>query len=356
VPLLAEQPPPEPALALMSALGLAGLIVWVAVAMRVHRREPVVPREPRRPARWGPPELLMILLVFLVLQLGVFLAARAVLGAEAVEPPKTYYVEKANTEHVVSRLLERARTDPTIFLLCGFAAVVAAPIAEEFFYRLLLQGWLERLWHDWEPKMPLLRRVLPGAAVPVVLVAVAFARAHFRVPAAPHDPRYYLFMMVGFSTASLLTVVAAIVLLRIRVGATAADLGWDFRKLPADAALGVLAFLLIAAPMYALQASLGGALPAYLSPDPFTLFPFALLLGFLYYRTHRLAPSIVLHFSLNATTLLLAWLAMSGRPAEPVEPPVPPACEASVSARKTDSQSVPTAWRTERLNDFARSW
>jgi len=38
------------------------------------------------------------------------------------------------------------------------------------------------------------------------------------------------------------------------------------------------------------------------------LFFFALVLGTLYYRTHRLLPLIVLHAALNGTSLLLAWL------------------------------------------------
>jgi membrane protease YdiL (CAAX protease family) len=37
-----------------------------------------------------------------------------------------------------------------------------------------------------------------------------------------------------------------------------------------------------------------------------------LVLGLLYYRTHRIVPSVVLHMSLNLTTLAMAWLAAAG--------------------------------------------
>ena len=49
-------------------------------------------------------------------------------------------------------------------------------------------------------------------------------------------------------------------------------------------------------------------LPEYIAPDPFPLFFFAVALGAVYYRTHRIVPVIVLHAVLNGTSLVLAWL------------------------------------------------
>jgi membrane protease YdiL (CAAX protease family) len=40
---------------------------------------------------------------------------------------------------------------------------------------------------------------------------------------------------------------------------------------------------------------------------PFSLFPLALVLGYLYQRTHRIVPSIVCHALFNATSLLALW-------------------------------------------------
>jgi len=309
--LFAAQGGLEPNLVLMCLLAIAGLAVWLVLTKRIYRRAPILPREPRRPVPWGLPDLLMVLVVFLGLQVGVLVAAEHLLGPEATRGPAMYDVDKADTEHLITRLIEHGRSDPVVLIVCGLAAVVAAPIAEEFLYRLLLQGWLERVWEQQRGKMPFLRRLLPGGVGPILLVAVVFARAHFRVPAAPQEPGFTVFKLVVGGAAALATVVFAVVLLRVRVGATAADLGWNLQKLPGDAARGVLAFLLIAAPLYAAQIGLRSLLPKYIPPDPFTLFPFAVLLGFLYYRTHRLAPSIVLHMSLNGTTLLLVWLAPS---------------------------------------------
>jgi membrane protease YdiL (CAAX protease family) len=53
-------------------------------------------------------------------------------------------------------------------------------------------------------------------------------------------------------------------------------------------------------------------LPSYVAADPFTLFPFALVLGTLYCRAHRIVPAIVLHAALNTTSLVLLWLQTLG--------------------------------------------
>jgi membrane protease YdiL (CAAX protease family) len=43
-------------------------------------------------------------------------------------------------------------------------------------------------------------------------------------------------------------------------------------------------------------------------PAPIPLFLLALGLGYLYQRTHRLWPSVVLHFLLNTSSLAMLWL------------------------------------------------
>ncbi|HRX79050.1 MAG TPA: CPBP family intramembrane metalloprotease [Pirellulaceae bacterium] len=45
-------------------------------------------------------------------------------------------------------------------------------------------------------------------------------------------------------------------------------------------------------------------------PDPIPLFFLALALGFVYQRTHRLLPCIIVHACLNGTTMLLLWLSL----------------------------------------------
>jgi hypothetical protein len=143
---------------------------------------------------------------------------------------------------------------------------------------------------------------------PIFLSSFLFARAHFRTAAPAMNLYYVTLLLVGNMLASLLTMGLAIGLLRLRVRASAADFGWVPEKLLADLRLGLLAFVAVAAPLYILQLALSLSLPKYFAPDPFTLFVFALVLGTLYYRTHRIVPAIVVHMSLNATTLAMALL------------------------------------------------
>ena len=66
--------------------------------------------------------------------------------------------------HPLVDLLAERRDAVALAVVIG-SAVVAAPVAEEFFFRRVLQGWLER-------------RLPDAGGTAVVLSAVAFALAH----------------------------------------------------------------------------------------------------------------------------------------------------------------------------------
>ena len=70
----------------------------------------------------------------------------------------------------------------------------------------------------------------------------------------------------------------------------------------------LIAFAGLAAPIYGIQVVLLELLPSDFVPDPITLFLFALALGTLYHRTHRVVPAITLHMALNGTTFGLFFL------------------------------------------------
>src|SRR5262245_10650890 len=50
---------------------------------------------------------------------------------------------------MIQRLLDHP--DATAFAISGFAAVIVAPLAEEFLFRAVFQAWLERLVVRWMP-------------------------------------------------------------------------------------------------------------------------------------------------------------------------------------------------------------
>jgi len=289
------------ALAVLASAAVCGVVV-----SRWRQRRPAIPYQPRRPAPWGALEMTCVALLYLAAQAGVLILAATILGPHATRTPPIYNPDKENSLHVTLQLM--AEANGWVLLLCGVSAIIVAPVAEEFLFRVVLQGWLESLEHRWRRRMPTLRRLLPRACLPIALTSFLFAMMHFRLAGPPIDKSYLLLIMAGSSAATLLTAVLALVLLRRRTGATAADFGWSPGKIRGDAWLGLSAFAAVAAPIYAAQYDLHLLLPTYLAPDPFALFLFALALGTLFYRTHRIVPAIVLHVSLNGTSFLLAWL------------------------------------------------
>lgn len=59
------------------------------------------------------------------------------------------------------------------------------------------------------------------------------------------------------------------------------------------------------------SATVFAALHATAGPDPIALFPLALVLGYIYYRTHRLLPCIVMHFCFNGFSVVALWLTVT---------------------------------------------
>ena len=140
---------------------------------------------------------------------------------------------------------------------------------------------------------------------PITLVALLFAAMHFRPPESLDTPTIVDRQSVNLA-ASLLTVAVLIGWLRFAAGATLADFGIVPGKLAADVKLGLLAFLAVTAPVYAVSLAAKQLLPQGMVTDPLPILCLALALGILYYRTHRILPAIILHVAFNATGVILA--------------------------------------------------
>jgi membrane protease YdiL (CAAX protease family) len=308
-----DQPPtltPLPVL-IFFGLGLwAAVAVWSAAVGRWLAGPPLLPVEPRRQVPWQGVDLAAVLVVYVAWLVAAAALANAVLGAEACRPLPVAHAE-GPSGHVVVRLFVQGNLWTVI--ACVIAAAVVAPLAEEILSRLFLQGWLESLDRRLGPTVPTLRRWIRWGTLPVVISSLLFAMMHIRVDTKQYSAECLRFRMIGGATATLAAAVFAVTLARLARGATAADLGFVRGKLLADVRLGLLAFAGVAAPLLAVQVALLYLLPSYVAPDPFTLFPFALVLGTLYCRTHRIVPSIVMHAALNTTSLVLLWLEMLGR-------------------------------------------
>jgi membrane protease YdiL (CAAX protease family) len=314
MPLFAQQPPALPTVTAiaLAVLGVAFLGAWTAIGSRLRQGKAILPREPRRGVPWRGAELLLIVIVYFLVQQLAAAIAGIVLGPELTRPLGMVDLEKRTTVHpVISAMLAGG---PWVVFMCGLSAAVVAPIAEEFFFRVLLQGWLETQQRRWRRHLPTLRRWLPGASGPILLTSLLFGMVHFRAEVPMMHPYYYVGALVATSVANLVTLALAVGLIRLSARATAADFGWAPEKLLADVKLGVLTFAAIGAPLYCAQLLLPLALPEHLrglvAPDPLVLFVFALVQGTLYSRTHRIVAPIVLHFCLNATSLLVFLVAL----------------------------------------------
>lgn len=276
---------------------LAGGLLWLAVLWRLIRRQPLLSLAPRTTPSWG---LLDFLGGLVLLQLLPAVAASAILGAYGRSlngaltdlPPSALAatlfgggiasLAAAAIAAVIVRwrkggswlglgfnfrflltdflvggaaflllapivygvlfvcvqfmgesrhpLIEALREShsPAVLAAAGFAAVIAAPIAEEFVFRSLLQGWLEK--------------VFQGRASPAVLIA-----------------------------------------------------GGDDSPAPLEATTGSspTTAIVLSSLLFAMMHFSHG-------PDPIALFVLSLGLGYLYHRTHRLAPCIAVHFLNNA--------------------------------------------------------
>ena len=310
---LAQQDP-----AWMEALSflflVATLAAWVWIVRRLITRRPVLPYEPRRPVPWGALELGMVVVFSFGAAALVSLVEQPLLDGWA----KSRYgakprIDEPELQHGLVVVLAADPKLPTL-AMCFLSAVVVAPVAEEFFFRLLVQGWLEKWERRFRRRIPGLRRLLPGL-FSILISSAIFAQGHYREPKPP-DAVQSFHAMVVTSLAFALTVLFGVALVKVFSGATRQDLGFVPAKFWADVRTGLVAALAVLVPIYLLQ-HLFQRLVQYLvetsfilkpvAADPVPIFFLAAALGFLYCRTHRIVPAITLHVAFNLSGLLMAW-------------------------------------------------
>jgi membrane protease YdiL (CAAX protease family) len=280
---------------------------WGAVAARWLSGRPVLPYRPRRRVPWRLGDVAVVALLFVLLPNLLWQVWRH----WTPPPAPTQQAEVVKTpprdiRHPVERVLLEDRDTATV-LTCVLLVVVIAPVAEEMVFRLVLQGWLESLERRLRRRVAPLRGVTAGV-LPVGLTSLAFAALHIRGAAPPKDVSETVFAMAIQYIAWLAAIALAVCWLRFAVGATAADLGVAPPGLAGDVRLGMIAFLAVTVPVLALNWAAHALLPDAVV-DPIPLLLLAVVLGTVYYRTHRILPCIVLHAAFNAVGVAIAFLA-----------------------------------------------
>lgn len=122
-----------------------------------------------------------------------------VLGFLAAAPPtlalQWILVQWFPSHHPIVDTLG-TRPGPTVFLLATLLAVVVAPLLEEFFFRVMLQGWLEsvddKIRAEQEPAAP-----STPARWPMVVSSMVFALVHAGHGPDP-IPLFFLALTMGY--------------------------------------------------------------------------------------------------------------------------------------------------------------
>lgn len=295
---------PQVILATLVILGIfACIAVWGMIAVRWHQGLPVLPYQPRRRVPWRAVDTGVLVLIYICAPQFVMQASKTWLGTPIIANAQAAKAAPDDS-HILSRILSESHS-PWAILLCVVSAVIIAPLGEELVFRLVLQGWLESLERRMRRRVPLLRRIVAGL-FPVALVATLFAAMHFRTAGPRLELSVVISMLEAFVAAGVLTIVTLVCWLKFAAGATLVDFGIVPGQLMGDVRLGLLGFLAVMPPVYAVMIAMKLWLPEISVPDPVPILLLGLAFGGLYYRTHRIVPSIVMHSAFNAVGVFVA--------------------------------------------------
>ncbi|NOY42705.1 MAG: CPBP family intramembrane metalloprotease [Planctomycetes bacterium] len=202
--------------------------------------------------------------------IGVFACIASLLPIYAVQFVLTVVLQPEQEHPLIKQLIEHQST--SMLLVSAVVAVIAAPLFEEFTFRLLLQGWLERR----EDELLGIQETERQPALPVERQDEAATQL-----ATSSDPEDS-FPLPGFT-------------------AEAADA-------PAVQGPGMLPGLPHGWSPVLISGLAFGLAHFGHGVAPIPLFLFGIVLGYLYQRTHRLAPCITAHALFNAYTMIVLWM------------------------------------------------
>ncbi len=295
---------------------LASLILFGCTVESLWRRENSVvrrwiPFQRRKPVPWQGWELFLIFVLFLLLTgISSAVCVKMQFGNSIRETPLTEeQTQELLKEHTITRLIVSGRDAPSVFLLVVLSGVIIVPIGEEFLFRLLLQGFAEKREAEARRLFPnrFLRPFFRGS-LSVLFSSVIFAGVHLRSTTESGSFQKYYDLLLGMMLGHLLLLVFALLYLIVVRGASLADLGIEGRKIPGDCLLGVLASVVILPPVYLMNYGVINLIgDRGIALDPIPLFLFAVGLGVLYYRTHRVVPGLVVHGLFNAVAVATVY-------------------------------------------------
>jgi membrane protease YdiL (CAAX protease family) len=289
----------------MDIVGVAllswGLMVWLLIAVKLAKREPVLPQEPRRPVPWEWFDVAAIVVAFIAF---LFLSQFIAVELCGLDPAQKWSELDARGKLVllaadlaariatflVGIAILRSRSSATlddIGLTLGPAAGDVVRGAATFLAAAPVVFGLQAIVTQLIPyKHQLLEAVQEKGSLPMWIVATLSAAI-----AAP--------IMEEF----LFRVVLQGWLEKLEAVACAPDKKQGWLGLPRGGLPIVISSLLFA--LMHFREGNESAWLRLLAVAP--LFVLGLFLGFVYQRTHRMLPSVVVHMLLNGTTLTLLF-------------------------------------------------
>jgi membrane protease YdiL (CAAX protease family) len=274
VPKMATDNNPEMLMPLMLLDSMAKLLATGLMFLIIHRRTRCSWNDLGLSAHTIPSDLFLGLLAFVALAIPTYLVQVAL-------------VQIWPSKHPLVEMLEH---DPQhqVLLTAIFMAVGCAPLVEEFFFRVLFQGWLEKLfnsqvsrWPDYGESILWGGLLVPPPSEQLILAELADESEvnDFQKPVTAFDNPYVPSLVANPQS----------------------ELPADSSCSPTSAYVSIGISSLIFALMHFLH-----------GPDWIALLILAAGLGYLYHRTHRLLPCLTVHFLLNGTSMVMLILGIWG--------------------------------------------
>ena len=263
----------------------------------------IISEKDRYSVPWDGFDVVVLFILWISLTIACLHGVLLLSGSGNVEAPSPRTV---TDKHPLTQLLEQGRKQPVILLVAFLCAVILTPMTEEFLFRLVFQGWLQKktasLWNVPSEKNA---KYLPGG-LSVFGVSLVFAAMHGG-QRSEHSVEVLFYGISGLAIANLLTLCIGVSYLAITRRASRRELGFSSNHLTFDLLLGCGTFILCGPAILFLNMLLRSAFPEN-ATDPIPLFLFSIALGCLYFKTRRLLPSIVMHACLNGFSFFaLIW-------------------------------------------------
>lgn len=269
-------------ISLSNLLTVGVIVAWLIIGLRSNAADLGLPRSAKQ---WRQD-----------MGLGLLTAAAAMLPVYALNFTLVTLLDWHEQHPTLERLAEGGGWQ--VAMAAFFTAVIAVPIFEEVIFRLLMQGGLEALedvYLDWKPTERHLWEQATEESRPPSDTSNTSGRLDEEQGSAATE--------TGNPYQSPTTVDKRIPLQL----APLVELS-DQQQRERRALVSVGRLPHGWAPILA-TAALFGLAHGGQGPAPIPLFLFAVMLGYLYQRTHRITPSIFAHMGFNAFSLGMVWFA-----------------------------------------------